>query len=215
MILGLETAGLVFAAGLASVASPCVLPVVPLLVTGTTEDHRSRPALVVIGLAASFIAMGAAMSLFGGAIGPALPVLEKVVGGLLLLSGALLLANVNVFKRLAWLQAIRTPEGGRWSGLLMGASLGLVWIPCVGPMLSGVLATVAARGSVAVGAALLAVYAAGFAVPMLIVGYGSLALRQRVRAVAAHPVLVRWGSGLVLLALGALVLRKGMLFAGM
>ena len=215
MSLGLESLGLAFAAGLASVASPCVLPVVPLLVTGTAEDHRWRPALVVVGLAASFIAMGVAMSLFGGAIGPALPVLEKWVGGLLVLFALLLLADVNPFKRLTWLQAIQAPGGGRWSGLLLGASLGLVWIPCVGPILSGVLATVAARGSVAVGVVLLGVYAAGFAVPMLAVGYGSQALRQRVRAVAAHPVAVRWVSGLVLLAFGALILRKGMLFAGM
>lgn len=213
--LGLESLGLAFLAGLASVASPCVLPVVPLLVTGTAEEHRWRPALVVTGLSASFVAMGVAMSLFGGAIGPALPVLEKWVGGLLVVFGLLLLADVNLFKRLVWLQAIRAPGGGRWSGLLLGASLGLVWIPCVGPILSGVLATVAARGSVAVGVALLGVYAAGFAVPMLAVGYGSQALRQRVRAVAAHPVAVRWVSGLVLLGFGVLVLQKGMLFAGM
>jgi len=213
--LGLETAGLVFAAGLASVASPCVLPVVPLLVTGTTEDDRWRPALVVTGLAASFVAMGVAMSLFGAAIGPALPRLELAVGWLLVVSGALLLADVNPFKRLAWLQGVGAARGGRWSGLVLGASLGLVWIPCVGPMLSGVLATVAVRGSVAVGVALLAIYAAGFAVPMLAVGYGSQALRQRVRTIAAHPVAVRWGSGLVLLAFGLLILRKGMLFAGM
>lgn len=215
MSLGLESLGLAFAAGLASVASPCVLPVVPLLVTGTADEHRWRPALIVVGLAASFVAMGVGMSLFGAAIGPALPALEKGVGGLLVLFGLLLLADVNLFKRLGWLQSIQAPAGGRWSGLLLGASLGLVWIPCVGPILSGVLATVASRGSVAAGVALLGTYAAGFAVPMLAVGYGSQALRQRVRAVAAHPVAVRWASGLVLLAFGGLILRKGMLFAGM
>jgi len=215
MSLGLESLGLAFAAGLLSVASPCVLPVVPLLVTGTAGDHRWRPALIVIGLGSSFIAMGVAMSLFGGAIGPALPALEKAVGVLLVVFGLLLLADVNLFKRLTWLQSIQAPAGGRWSGLLLGASLGLVWIPCVGPILSGVLATVASRGSVAVGVALLGVYAAGFAVPMLAVGYGSQALRQRVRAISAHPVAVRWVSGLLLLAFGVLILKKGMLFAGM
>jgi cytochrome c-type biogenesis protein len=184
-------------------------------VTGTAEDHRWRPALIVVGLAASFIAMGVAMSLFGGALGSLLPRLEKAVGVLLVLFGLLLLLGVNLFKRLTWLQAIPAPGSGRWSGLLLGASLGLVWIPCVGPVLSGVLATVAARGSVAVGVVLLAVYAAGFAVPMLLVGYGSQALRQRVRAVAAHPLAVRWVSGLVMVAFGLLILDKGMLFAGM
>jgi cytochrome c-type biogenesis protein len=212
--IGPSTLALAFGAGLASVASPCVLPVVPVIVTGTAEDHRWRPALVVAGIATSFVVMGVLTSLFGAAVGPALPWLEKAVGVLVVAFGVLLLADVNLFKRLAFLQRLGSRGGGRWSGLLLGLSLGLVWIPCVGPMLSGVLATVAAKGTLAVGVALLLVYSLGFAVPMLAVGYGSQALRQRVRSVAAHPIVVRWASGLLLVAFGVLILRKGMLFAG-
>lgn len=215
MELGLASFALSFAAGLASVASPCVLPVLPLLVTGTTDDDRSRPALVVAGVAVSFTAMGVLVSLLGGAVGRFLPLVEKGVGVLVVLFGLLLLADVNLFKRLSWLQGIGAPGRGRWSGLLLGLSLGLVWIPCVGPMLSGVLATVATRGSLLVGVSLLLAYSAGFAVPMLAVGYGSQALRRRVRAVAAHPVLVRWVSGLLLVTFGLVILTQGMLFAGM
>jgi cytochrome c-type biogenesis protein len=215
MDLGLTSLALSFGAGLASVASPCVLPVVPLLVAGRADDHRSRPALVVAGIAASFVAMGVVTSLFGAAIGPALPRLEKIVGAVIVAFGLLLLADVNLFKRLSFLQRIGPGGGGRWSGLLLGASLGLVWIPCVGPMLSGVLAMVATDGRLGAGVALLLVYALGFAVPMLAVGYGSQALRQRVRAVASRPLVVRWASGLILVAFGVVILRKGMLFAGM
>lgn len=215
MDVGLSTVALAFGAGLASVASPCVLPVVPLVVSGTAEDHRARPALVVAGIAASFVAMGILTSLFGAAIGPALPSLEKLVGAAVLLFGLLLLADVNLFKRLGWLQRIQAGGGGRWSGLLLGLSLGLVWIPCVGPMLSSVLALVAAKGTLLAGASLLLVYSLGFAVPMLAVGYGSQALRQRVRLISSHPRAVRWASGLLLVGFGALILQKGMLFAGM
>jgi cytochrome c-type biogenesis protein len=213
--LGPSTLALAFGAGLASVASPCVLPVVPIIVTGTAEDHRARPALVVTGIAASFVAMGVVTSLLGAVVGPALPWLEKAVGILVVTFGVLLLLDVNVFKRLTALQRIQSPGGSRWSGLLLGASLGLVWIPCVGPMLSSVLATVAARGTLASGVALLAAYSLGFAAPMLALGYGSHALRRHVRAIAARPRAVRWASGLLLVAFGAVVLRKGMLFAGM
>jgi cytochrome c-type biogenesis protein len=215
MELGLSAVVLSFGAGLASVASPCVLPVVPIIVTGTADDHRSRPALVVAGIAASFIAMGVATSLLGATVGRALPLLEKAVGVLVVAFGLLLLVDVNLFKRMSWLQRLQPSGAGRWSGLLLGASLGLVWIPCVGPMLSGVLATVAARGTLMAGVGLLLAYSVGFAVPMLALGYGSQALRQRVRAVAAHPVAVRWASGLLLVAFGAVVLTKGMLLAGM
>jgi len=213
--LGLSAIALTFGAGLASVASPCVLPVVPLIVTGTAEDHRWRPALIVAGIAASFVAMGVLTSLFGAAIGPFLPRLEKGVGALVVLFGVLLLLDVNLFKRLTWLQRIQPAAGGRFAGLLLGLSLGLVWIPCVGPMLSGVLAMVAARGTLLSGIGLLLVYSAGFAVPMLAVGYGSQALRTRIRLVSSHPLAVRWGSGLLLVGFGWVILTKGMLFAGM
>jgi cytochrome c-type biogenesis protein len=215
MELGLSAFALSFAAGLASVASPCVLPVVPIIVAGATDEDRARPALIVAGIALAFVAMGVASSLFGGAIGPALPWLEKVTGVLVLAFGLLLLADVNVFKRLTWLQRIHVSGTGRWSGLLLGASLGLVWIPCVGPMLSSVLAMVATDGTLLAGVLLLLVYSLGFAVPMLAVGYGSQALRQRVRGIATHPVAVRWVSGLILVAFGAVILKKGMLFIGM
>jgi cytochrome c-type biogenesis protein len=214
MDLGLSALALSFGAGLASVASPCVLPVLPIIVAGRTDEDRARPALIVAGVALAFIAMGVASSLFGGAIGPALPWLEKATGVLVLVFGLLLLADVNLFKRLTWLQGIQVRGGGRWSGLVLGASLGLVWIPCVGPMLSSVLAMVASEGTLAAGVGLLFVYSLGFAVPMLAVGYGSQALRQRVRAVAAHPVAVRWVSGLILVVFGIVILKKGMLFIG-
>lgn len=214
MTFGPAELAMAFGAGLASVASPCVLPVVPLLVTGTAEDHRARPALVVAGLAASFVLMGVLTSLFGAAVGPLVPSLERAVALLVIAFGVLLLLDVNLFKGLSWLQRLGPATSGPWSGLVLGLSLGLVWIPCVGPMLSSVLAMVAARGTLASGVALLLVYSAGFAVPMLAVGYGSKALRQRIRLVAAHPVVVRWVSGLVLIGFGALVLAQGMLFAG-
>lgn len=215
MDIGLSALALSFGAGLASVASPCVLPVLPIIVAGRPDEARSRPAFIVAGIALAFIAMGVASSLFGGAIGPALPFLEKATGVLVIVFGLLLLADVNLFKRLTWLQGIQVKGSGRWSGLLLGASLGLVWIPCVGPMLSSVLAMVAADGTLLAGVVLLFIYSLGFAVPMLAVGYGSQALRQRVRAVAAHPVAIRWISGLILIAFGIVILKKGMLFIGM
>ena len=215
MDVGLSSIALTFGAGLASVASPCVLPVVPIILSGTSEDHRSRPALIVAGIAASFVAMGVITSLFGSAIGPVMPVLEKLFGAMVILFGLLLLAGVNPFKRITWGQGLQAGGRGRLSGLLLGLSLGIVWIPCVGPMLSGVLALVASKGSMTNGVMLLLVYSLGFAVPMLAVGYGSQALRQRVRAVSSHPVAVRWASGLLLVTFGVVILTRGMLFAGM
>lgn len=213
--ISLTSAFMALLAGLASVASPCVLPVVPIVVTGSAEDHRHRPLLIVAGLSVGFIAMGAATSLLGGAIAPAMPVLEKVAGGAIILFGVLMLFGFNLFKNLQFFNRLGGGGKGRWSGLLLGVTLGLVWIPCVGPMLSGVLTLVATQGSVLSGMLLLAFYSLGFAIPLLIAGYASQSLRQRMRLVNAYPLAVRVVSGLILIGFGLAILNLGMLELGM
>ena len=160
--------------------------------------------------------MGVVTSLFGGVVGPVLPALEKVFGVMVIAFGLLLLADVNLFKRFTWVHRIqaggtralvrappRPQPRARLDPLRRPHALGRARAR----RLEGVDGDRASR--------LLLVYSLGFAVPMLAVGYGSQALRQRVRLVSAHPVAVRWVSGLLLVAFGGVILTQGMLFAGM
>jgi len=212
--LSLSSLFMALAAGFASLASPCVLPVVPIIVTGTPQDHRLRPVLIVLGLSVSFITMGAVSSLFGGAVAGVMPTLEKVAGVVVIFFGVLMLFDVNLFKRLTFLSRLPAAGSGRWSGLILGLTLGLVWIPCVGPVLSGLLALVATDGRLSVGLLLLAVYSLGFAIPMLLAAYASQSVRQKIRAVNRHPLAVRLISGLLLIAFGVYILKAGMLSIG-
>lgn len=198
-------------AGLASVASPCVLPVVPIIVTGTSEDHRHRPLLIVLGLSMTFIVMGVISAIFGGALAGVMPLAEKGAALVVISFGALMLFDINLFKRLNFLHRVQTVSKGRWSGLVLGLTLGLVWIPCVGPILSGVLTLVATRGQVLGGMFLLAAYSLGFAIPMLLAGYACQAFRQNIRFLTARPLAVRLASGLLLMAFGVFMLTNGML----
>ncbi|ALK10673.1 cytochrome c biogenesis CcdA family protein [Blastochloris viridis] len=201
-----------FGAGLLSVLSPCVLPVLPIIVTGGNDDHRARPVLIVLGLALTFILMGVASALFGGLVAAVMPQVERGAGVLIAGFGVLLLLDINPFKRLGFLSGLNFVAGDRLgSGLLLGMTLGVVWIPCVGPMLSGILAQVASRADMSHGIALLTVYAAGFAVPMLAVGYLSQGARQRLRALQKHPSVVRVVSGAVLIVFGIIIASSGML----
>src|SRR5450759_3462507 len=136
-------AALVFGAGLVSVLSPCVIPVVPLIVTGTAKDHRLRPVLIVSGLALAFVAMGVASSLFGAIIGPWMYKAEKVVGAVIALFGLLLIFDVNVFERIGVFSRFAERTGGRTNGFVLGVLLRVIWIPCVGPRLASVLGLVA------------------------------------------------------------------------
>ncbi len=201
-------------AGFASIASPCVLPVVPIIVTGTNEDHKHRPLLIVLGLSISFIAMGVITSIFGGAIAGIMPVVEKIAGVLVIVFGLFMLLGVNVFKKITFFYRFQTQSKGRWSGIILGLTLGLVWIPCVGPMLSGVLALVATQGKLSSGLILLSFYSLGFAIPMLVAGYASQSARQKLRLVNSHPMAVRVVSGLLLIVFGTYILTSGMLGFG-
>ncbi len=212
--LSLTTMAMTLLAGVASVASPCVLPVIPIIVTGTENDHKYRPLLIVVGLAISFMVMGILTSLFGGAIAGVMPYLEKGAGIVVIIFGLLMLFDINLFKRLTVFSNIQSNSQGRWSGLIMGLTLGLVWIPCVGPMLAGVLTLVATDGRLSTGMILLACYSLGFAIPMLLLGYASQSIRLKIKQVNAHPLAIRLVSSVLLIAFGIFILSRGMLSLG-
>lgn len=205
---------LVFGAGVASVLSPCVLPVVPIVVTGNSDDHKLRPVMIVVGLAVTFVLMGVASALFGSFIGAKMRYVEKAAGIFIAVFGLLLIINVNLFKHLGFFSRFAQKSKGRFGGFVLGFTLGIIWIPCVGPMLSGVLALVATQGKVLTGIGLLFVYSLGFAVPMLIAGYASQFFRKRLRGIGKFPYLVNIGSGIILLALGLFIVFKGMVGFG-
>ena len=210
--LSIATLFMVTFAGIVSVASPCVLPMIPIIVTGTHDDHKYRPLLIVAGLSFSFIMMGAVTAIFGGAVAGIMPLVEKAAGIVIILFGLFMLLGVNLFKNLTFLYKIQQVQSkGRWSGLLLGITLGIIWIPCVGPMLSGVLALVATQGELATGLILLAFYSLGFSIPMLLAGYASQSFRNKIRVINAHPTAIRVISGLLLIGFGWYIFTSGML----
>jgi cytochrome c biogenesis protein CcdA len=213
--INITTLFMVTFAGFASIASPCVLPMVPIIVTGTNDDHRYRPLLIVAGLSFSFIMMGVLTSLFAGAVAGIMPMVEKVVGVVVIAFGLSMLVGINVFKRFTFFYKVQQVERkGKWSGLILGISLGIIWIPCVGPMLSGVLGLVATQGQLSSGLLLLVFYSLGFSIPMLLAGYASQSFRNKIRVVNAHPTIVRLVSGLLLVGFGYYIFSSGMLAIG-
>ncbi|MDD5673971.1 MAG: cytochrome c biogenesis CcdA family protein [Chitinivibrionales bacterium] len=205
---------LVFVAGLASVLSPCVLPVVPIVITGGADEHKLRPLLVVAGISFAFVLMGVFSSLFGAVIGPKMHYIEKVAGILIALFGLLLIVNFNPFKYLGFFSRFAQNSHGRFGGLFLGFTLGIIWIPCVGPMLSSVLVLVASQGKILTGVFLLFIYSLGFAIPMLLAGYFSQFFRKRFRKIGKYPYLVNIISGALLLALGIFITIKGVIGFG-
>jgi len=202
---------LTIVAGFVSVASPCVLPILPIIVTGTSEDQKYRPFLIVIGLAIAFISMGVVSTLLGDLIAGKFLYLEKVAGIVIVLFGILMFFNINLFKKVTILNRLQSNSKGNLSGLFLGLTLGLIWIPCIGPVLSSVLMSVASQGNLVNGIIMLSFYSLGFAIPMLFAGYSSQLFRQKIVFFREHPSLVRYISGGVLILFGIIIFNNGLL----
>ena len=170
-----------FLSGLATVVSPCVLPVLPVVLSTSVGVGRLRPLGVVLGLTGMF----AAATLVGAAAAEALAVPSAwlrtfaiVVLGLFGLSmlipawGHALERWFSPVARLAGSSssARRTGFGG---GLIMGALLGLLWAPCVGPIMGSVLFLAVSRGISPDLAWITLAYALGCGIPLLFIGYGA------------------------------------------
>jgi cytochrome c-type biogenesis protein len=196
-------------AGILSVASPCVFPVIPIIVTGKKDDSIFRPTLIVLGISITFILMGVLSSLFGYILAGKMRYIEYVAGAFISIMGILMVFDINPFKKLTLFNNINSNFNGAFSGLLLGLTLGLIWIPCIGPMLSSILTTVATDGKILTGITLLALYSLGFSVPMLIIGHSSLTFRQKIKTINKHTATIRVVSGLILTIFGAYIAIKG------
>jgi len=201
---------LAFLSGIASVLSPCVLPVLPIVAAGSERDHRLRPILISIGLAISFMIMGVLTSLAGARLAGQMRTIEIISGLLVAIMGALLLLGIDAFKRLSFLQQFSPKIGvGPFSGLLVGMALGLVWIPCIGPFLSSVLTLVATQGNLVHGILLLAMYSLGLSIPVMIAGFASRWFRSQTQGLRKYALMVRLLSAFLLIAFGVFIATRG------
>jgi len=210
MEVSIATILLAVGAGLASVLSPCVLPVIPVIAVGGAEKKdRLRPLLVVLGLSITFMTMGAVSSLFGELLIGRTRLIEQIGGAVIVAMGLMIVFDLSVFKRLYKLSNIQVKSEGRFSGLVLGMALGIVWVPCIGPMLSSILAMVGTSGQLAKGIMLLGFYSLGLAIPLLTIAYSSHMLQRRLVAVAKHEAVVRYITGAILVAFGLYILVIG------
>lgn len=197
-------------AGVASVLSPCVLPVIPIIMAGAERNNdRLRPLILVSGLSLSFMAMGAVSSLFGSLLIGKTRSIEIAGAAVITVMGLMVMFDLSIFKRFYRLSNIRVKGEGRIGGLILGMALGLIWVPCVGPFLSTTLTMVATSGQLATGIILLGFYSLGLALPMLIVGYSSHLLQNRIKGMLKHETILRYATGGTLTAFGLYSIMAG------
>ena len=203
--------GVAFVAGVITSLSPCVLPVLPLILAGSASStDRRRPYVIIAGLILSFTIF----TLAGGALLSALGLPEDLLRDLAI-AVMLVMAASLLSTRVAWLLErpllflTRRRPSTDGNGLVLGLSLGLVFVPCAGPVLAAVT-VLSASGEVGLRIVLVTgAYAIGVAIPMLAIAIGGQRLTSGVAFLRTHAATTRTAAG-VLLGVGALAIAFGL-----
>lgn len=212
----LATYGLSALAGVLSTLSPCVLPLIPILMGSAVSAHPRGPLGLAAGVALSFTVVGVLLASVGAAIGLDGDSLRQF-GAVLMIAVAVLLLSPVLQMHFAKLATRATSPGhallahvqlgGVGGQFALGLLLGLVWSPCVGPTL-GAAATLASQGQdLGRVALLMAVFGLGASLPMLVIGRLSRTALSRNRgSLAQFAERGKRLLGVALMVLGTLVL---------
>jgi cytochrome c biogenesis protein CcdA/thiol-disulfide isomerase/thioredoxin len=195
-----------FAAGVITAFTPCILPVLPVVLAGGAGAGTRRPYAIAAGLITTFTAFLLAGAWLWGLIGISAKHQIQIGAALLLaLALTLIVPKVGELVERPFRFVTRRRAGDLGGGFLLGASLGLVFIPCGGPVLATLTANAATDRVGGWIVAIAIAYAAGAAVPLLAIARGSRGLAARFRQ---HAQAVRVAGG-VLMAAAAVVIYQG------
>jgi cytochrome c biogenesis protein CcdA/thiol-disulfide isomerase/thioredoxin len=186
-------------AGIVTAISPCVLPVLPILLAGGASGRK--PLRIITGLVASFTVFTLFASWILDKLGLPQDFLRNLAIALLFVVAAtLLVPQLGLLVERPFARLTRFRAGG--GGFVLGVSLGLVFVPCAGPVLAAIT-VVAANNHVGWRAVLLTVaYAVGAAIPMLLIAFGGRGLASRLRAEGGR---LRIASGVVIALVALLI----------
>ncbi|MEM0962766.1 MAG: cytochrome c biogenesis CcdA family protein [Bacteroidota bacterium] len=215
MTLELTAVPLAFLAGVVGVLSPCVWPLVPVVTASAGTGGRSGPLFLALGLSLSFAVAGTGLTFLLVSLGLDPEVFRYAAAGLLVVAGLILVVRVLGDRVTLWLSALSSklrlsPREGTTSAPAqfgVGALLGIVWLPCVGPTLGAAIALASLGQDLGPAFVVMLAYGVGTAAMLLVAGYASAGLLSRWR-----PQLLATGGrgkkllGGTLLLLGVLVM---------
>ena len=200
-----------FLAGTLSILSPCVLPLVPVVLTGANKMHRFGPVALMGGLVLSFTLAGLFIAQFGFTIGINQNTMRYFAAVIIGLAGVFMLLNSLQEKFVAvidpFLNGLRNyidrfQVAGLKGQFMLGALLGLVWTPCVGPTLGAAVGLAMQTETMLNASTVMAAFAFGAGVPLLIIAYAGAQIITKRKKMS---VMAKYGKP----ALGVILLYTG------
>ena len=175
-----------FLAGIVTILSPCILPILPIVLSGSVVGGRKRPLGVVTGFIVSFTFFTLFLTAIVRSFGISASALRNFSVVVIFMFGLALVIpgfqkfTETFFAKLSKFTPKASGKSGFMGGLLIGVSIGLIWTPCVGPILGSVI-SLALTGEVTGSAAIITLsYSIGTAIPMLAIVYGGRNLLNKV-----------------------------------
>src|SRR5579862_2587764 len=196
-------------AGAGTAITPCVLPVLPAMMSASSLGGRRRPFGIVVGLAVTFTITIVALASLEKGVGLGAGATRTLAVIVLIAFGAIMLVPHLAARVQAPLSRLarfgpRSRGNGFWSGIGVGGALGFVCAPCAGPILAAVTAVSASSGPTARVFAVGLSYSVGLAAILLLYALGGRAVVGRIRSLG-RGLLVERSLGAILVATGVLM----------
>jgi len=209
----LSTAGLALLGGFLTVMSPCVLPILPVLVGRTLQSHKYGPVALVAGLVSGFAVACSLLGVTASWLTFLSNGLRNLAIFLLLFMGILAVFPKWSYRLFSYIKIGRSTRKPGQIGLKgefwLGTQLGLLWTPCAGPVLGSILVLAAVKHQIADAFVLLVVYGIGAALPMIALAYGSRRLSGNLlKKMRSHSTLLQRVGG-VMIAGSAIAILLG------
>lgn len=201
--------GLGFLEGFALIISPCILPILPLILAGSLTGNKKRPFGIIIG----FVIIFSLFLLFSHKLveysGIDLNLIRHISYGILLLFGIIMLSTylTEKFSRItqslantgAEFTAINSPQSGFWSGILLGGLVAIIWTPCAGPILAAVIVQTVIQKTTYLSFLTVLFFAIGAGIPMLIIALYGRKVMTKFSFFKTHASLLRKVLGIIII----------------
>lgn len=200
--------GLAFLEGFALIISPCILPILPIILSGSLTGKKSRPIGIVIG----FIIFFTLFTLFSRVLiqhtNINLNTIRNISFIILLLIGIIMMSTrlTELVSRLMQpfanigndMTTINNPESGFFSGILFGGLVGIIWTPCAGPLLAAVIVQVVLQKTTLDSIFVVIAFAIGAGIPMLLIALLGRSLMSHLNFLRQHAVRIRQILGAII-----------------
>lgn len=213
MDINIVNYGLAFIEGFALIISPCILPILPIILSGTIVGGKRRPIGIIIGFTLFFALFALLSGTLIRHIGIDLDLIRKISYLFIILFGIILISDYlsNLFSRLTQGLADKSASyadnnnnSGLLSGILFGALVSLIWVPCGGPILAAAIVNMAVQKTFLASFITFLCFALGSVIPMIFIALVGKKIMNKIGFLKTHTHLLRKIFGVIII-IGALL----------